>query len=168
MLVGGSRRLVTPDTAVEVYSVTRDRWKALRVQNSFTGAFTPSCVLSGDGGGVTVFGGINAEDVTRPVMDSDLHRLRLQCGAGGSPPVNLILENVSLPNIFVSALVYHCPFDDDTMTHDDILATFTLQVPGLCVMTRSLAGVSTLPGSQAWAGSTPGEWVIIIIIMVIL
>ena len=157
--------LVTPDTAVEVYSVTRDRWKSLRVQNSFTGAFTPSCVLSGDGGGVTVFGGINTGDVTRPVMDNDLHRLRLQCGAGGSPPVNLILENVSLPNIFVSALVYHCPFDDDTMTHDDILATFTFQVPGLCVMTRSLAGVSTLPGSQAWAGSTPGEWVIIIIII---
>ena len=91
MLVGGARRLVTPDTAVEVYSVARDRWKSLRVQNSFTGAFTPSCVLSGDGGGVTVFGGINAEDVTRPVMDSDLHRLRLQCGAGGSPPENLIL-----------------------------------------------------------------------------
>ena len=83
MLVGGARSLVTPDTAVEVYSLTRDRWKALRVQNSFTGAFTASCVLSGDGG-VTVFGGINAEDVMRPVMDSDLHRLRLRCGQGGS------------------------------------------------------------------------------------
>ena len=82
VLVGGARSLVTPDTAVEVYSATRDRWKVLKVQNSFTGAFTPSCVLSGDGG-VTVFGGINAEDVRRPVMDSDLHRLRLRCREGG-------------------------------------------------------------------------------------
>ena len=83
VLVGGARSLVTPDTALEVYSVTRDRWKALRVQNSFTGSFTASCVLSEDDGGVvTVFGGINAEDMRRPVMDGDLHRLRLQCGAG--------------------------------------------------------------------------------------
>ena len=84
MLVGGARSLVTPDTAVEVYSVTRDRWKALGVQNSFTGAFTLSCVLSADvRGEVTVFGGINSEDRSRPVMDSDLHKLRLQCGPGG-------------------------------------------------------------------------------------
>ena len=86
MVVGGARVPVSPDTAVEVYSLARDRWKSLKVQNSFTGAFTPSCVLSGDGDVVTVFGGIIAEDVTRPVMDSDLHRLRLQCGAGGQLP----------------------------------------------------------------------------------
>ena len=122
---------MTPDTAVEVYSVTRDRWKALRVQNSFTGAFTLSCVLSPDvRGEVTVFGGINSKDMTRPIMDSDLHKLRLQCEAGGKA---IIPERVRLSGYLI------------------------LQIPELCVMRRCLVAASTWPGTREWAELTQGE-----------
>ena len=74
---------VTADTAVEVFSVARRKWKQLRVRgaaaDSFTGPLTPVCWA--EGRGVALLGGLNIRAATAE-LNPDLELLEVKVPGG--------------------------------------------------------------------------------------
>jgi len=81
IVIGGLREYITTDNAVEVYSITRNKWKRMKMKNGFTGPFTGNCVsmLDDYNPGVLVFGGIDSENRNEPKMNKAAYNLKVNC-----------------------------------------------------------------------------------------
>ena len=84
IVIGGSREYVNTDNAIEVFSLSRNSWMSLKMKNGFTGHFSPSCLAVQDSLNTEflIFGGLNTQDPSNPVMNTDLTRLSVSCDAG--------------------------------------------------------------------------------------
>ena len=83
VLIGGMRQVLSPDNAVEVYSLkTWKRWKELKVAEDFLGPFMGHCLVRHNEAGISVLGGIEMNTLGEATMSEYFYKLRVNCDDG--------------------------------------------------------------------------------------